>query len=78
MAICRICRCTDDDCSLCIERTGKPCYWVEPDLCSACVFSSVPSDFEENDAIISESMPHDLKEFITHIVNQYGGKIYKK
>ncbi len=34
---CRICGCTDDDCGACIERTGMACYWVEPDLCSACV-----------------------------------------
>ncbi len=34
---CRVCGCTDDDCSGCIERTGHPCCWVEDDLCSACV-----------------------------------------
>jgi hypothetical protein len=34
---CRVCGCTDNDCSGCIERTGVPCRWVEPDLCSACV-----------------------------------------
>lgn len=34
---CRVCGCTDDDCSGCIERTGRPCSWVERDLCSACV-----------------------------------------
>jgi HNH endonuclease len=34
---CRICGCTEDDCTRCIQRTGSPCYWVEPDLCSACV-----------------------------------------
>lgn len=33
---CRVCGCTDLDCSGCIERTGQPCYWVEEDLCSAC------------------------------------------
>lgn len=33
---CRSCGCTDDDCSHCIELTGEPCSWVEPDLCSAC------------------------------------------
>lgn len=33
---CRICGCTDDDCSGCVERTGAPCFWVEADLCSAC------------------------------------------
>lgn len=35
-AVCRICGCTNDDCSQCIEKTGEPCYWQEPDLCSAC------------------------------------------
>ena len=34
---CRMCGCTDDDCSECIEKTGAHCHWVEPDLCSACV-----------------------------------------
>jgi len=33
---CRVCGCTDMDCSGCIARTGEPCYWVEEDLCSAC------------------------------------------
>lgn len=37
--ICRICRCTDYDCSQCIAESGEPCYWVEDDLCSACVES---------------------------------------
>lgn len=34
---CRRCGCSDDDCRDCIARTGRPCYWVEDDLCSACV-----------------------------------------
>lgn len=34
--ICRECGCTDDDCSQCIEATGYPCRWLEPDLCSRC------------------------------------------
>ena len=34
---CRICGCTDEDCSACIEKTGIPCHWVEKDLCSACM-----------------------------------------
>lgn len=33
---CRVCGCTEDDCSGCIARTGSPCWWVEEDLCSAC------------------------------------------
>ena len=34
--VCRVCGCTDDDCSQCVEKTGMACHWVEPDLCSAC------------------------------------------
>lgn len=34
---CRECGCTDFDCSQCVERTGSPCFWVEDNLCSACV-----------------------------------------
>lgn len=33
---CRVCGCTDSDCSGCIERTGRRCHWVAWDLCSAC------------------------------------------
>ena len=44
---CRICGCTDEDCSQCIEKTGEPCTWVfesafpspaiqDGPLCSAC------------------------------------------
>jgi hypothetical protein len=33
---CRVCGCTDDDCHQCVEKTGKPCHWMEDDLCSAC------------------------------------------
>lgn len=36
MRRCRVCGCTDLDCSDCIERTGRPCLWVLEDLCSAC------------------------------------------
>jgi hypothetical protein len=34
--VCRVCGCTDDDCSQCVAKTGEPCHWVESDLCSAC------------------------------------------
>lgn len=33
---CKVCGCTDYDCRQCIEKTGKPCYWFEDNLCSAC------------------------------------------
>lgn len=34
--VCKICGCTEDNCGACVESTGQPCYWIEPDLCSAC------------------------------------------
>lgn len=34
---CRVCGCTNEDCSQCVEKTGDACSWVEEDLCSACV-----------------------------------------
>lgn len=36
LASCRVCGCTELDCSACVARTGTPCWWVEVDLCSAC------------------------------------------
>lgn len=33
---CRVCGCTDDDCSQCVASQGHPCHWVEEDLCSRC------------------------------------------
>lgn len=38
MSTCRICACVDMDCSMCIALTSQPCFWVDPDLCSACFF----------------------------------------
>lgn len=36
---CRVCGCSDYDCSQCIEKTNQACYWVEEDLCSACAIN---------------------------------------
>lgn len=35
--MCRVCGCTEENCSQCVEKTGSPCYWVDTELCSACV-----------------------------------------
>jgi hypothetical protein len=40
---CRVCGCTDDDCTGCVERTGQACTWVESNLCSACIPTEVPA-----------------------------------
>ena len=36
---CRVCRCTEADCSACVDRTGQPCSWTSDkrNLCSACL-----------------------------------------
>lgn len=36
IAVCRVCGCTDDDCTECVEATGEPCTWAAVDLCSRC------------------------------------------
>ena len=33
---CTICACTDDDCTNCYMKTGEPCHWAAPGICSAC------------------------------------------
>lgn len=37
---CRVCGCTEMDCTQCIEKDGHPCWWIEHDLCSSCVSNS--------------------------------------
>jgi len=55
---CRVCGCTDDDCSGYIERTGEPCHWVEEDLCSAC--APEPQAKKELKFAIPEGTPISL------------------
>jgi hypothetical protein len=33
---CKVCGCTNADCRQCILKTGRPCHWITPNLCSAC------------------------------------------
>ena len=58
---CRVCSCTDDDCSGCIERTGEPCSWIETDLCSACVAISVDDFFEDPEGPITKEERRDAE-----------------
>src|SRR5205809_346714 len=53
-ASCRVCGCTDEDCSGCVERTGEPCYWIEPDLCSACAERAPSADEAGDEAFLLE------------------------
>lgn len=36
---CRVCGCTDR--RACLDEGYRPCWWVEADLCSACVDDAV-------------------------------------
>lgn len=56
---CRVCGCIENNCSQCIKKTGKPCHWVEEDLCSAC---KVPTP-EEILHQIEQSMNESTKIF---------------
>lgn len=47
MRSCRRCGYSDDDCRQCIAATGKPCHWVEADLCSACT-SATPAPVQSH------------------------------
>jgi hypothetical protein len=42
---CRVCGCTDDDCSSCVLATGESCWWVDEShtLCSRCVDHLAPA-----------------------------------
>jgi len=45
---CRVCGCTDEDCSDCVEATGTPCHWIpelandDGPICSRCAPVEVP------------------------------------
>jgi hypothetical protein len=62
---CRVCGCTDNDCSQCIEKTGQPCHWVEEDLCSACdenPFSEICTSNDDDYDPRDDETPDDFKE----------------
>lgn len=59
---CRKCGCTDTDCSGCIERTGRPCHWVERDLCSACAPPAVELDAAQQ----AVRLTHELAIHLLH------------
>lgn len=50
---CKQCGCTEHDCSDCIERTGRPCYWVG-EVCSACVEAVTEEEMKAETMILSK------------------------
>lgn len=59
---CRVCGCTDKDCSGCIARTGRPCHWVERDLCSACAPPVAELDADQQ----AVRLAHELAIHLLH------------
>lgn len=33
---CRVCGCTNEDCTECVDILGEPCDWADVDLCTRC------------------------------------------
>jgi hypothetical protein len=62
-ARCRNCGCTDTDCTGCVVRTGRPCFWVLEDLCSACAPLEVL--LEQSLARVREGAPLDVHSCLT-------------
>lgn len=58
---CRICGCTDDNCSQCIEAQGYPCSWAEPDLCSRCK-DELEEEADTHNEIMREEEDWDEEE----------------
>lgn len=59
--VCRLCKCTDQDCLLCIRRTGYPCSWVndEHTFCSSCLSENKNQRFLEFLCIKYDDVPFD-------------------
>jgi len=75
---CRVCGCTDNDCSQCIKAQGYPCRWVEKDLCSRC---ATPAFTFENGELLLTGIDKYLKpgDTIMHVTIFYDrqGREYK-
>jgi hypothetical protein len=46
---CRVCGCTDKDCTECVAATGEPCWWIDSShtLCSRCAEHLEPADVDD-------------------------------
>ncbi|NLH40416.1 MAG: ParB N-terminal domain-containing protein [Planctomycetes bacterium] len=86
--VCRVCGCTDADCSGCVERTSEPCHWVDKEhtLCSACAGNESratshgspvkPSGLIENPEKIRVEMDKAWKAAVTIKIAQVDGLWY--
>ena len=65
---CNICGCTDNDCTECIKKTGKPCFWLnsEKTICSACL--DIALDLASNFIFIMRKNEKDSPEEISRMI----------
>lgn len=69
---CRVCGCTQMNCSGCIARTGGiRCWWVEADLCSACAISTNERDIAEVSAFVSTLCLGDARIYFAYQQDEY-------
>lgn len=64
---CRVCGCSDYNCTKCIKITGEVCSWIESDLCSRCdaEIKKLEIFYSKNlyEADISSRLLRKLREF---------------
>jgi DnaK suppressor protein len=74
---CRVCGCTDEDCSQCIEKTGDACHWIQRDgansLCSACVEEVKENVPEESETISPTTNTEIVMDFFKQLAGM--GKV---
>ena len=78
---CRVCGCTELDCSGCVMRTGEPCSWVpdqenaEGPICSACVLlqqMGFVAPLDEGHGFWEHERQNPVpEEFLIHFVEDY-------
>jgi len=59
---CKICGCTDNNCTQCIEAQGKPCYWITQDLCSRCFTFDIVVKYGANYLVANPDHYKPIKE----------------
>lgn len=68
---CRVCGCTDLNCDSCVARTGRPCHWVESDLCSACRFDLMLEVVRYAMALPQQERVELPTEFVVEMIARY-------
>lgn len=60
MKKCRMCGRTDSD--ACVSAGGRPCFWLEDDLCSACAVKDFAALEQLSPRIMVESIGRAIQE----------------